>query len=435
MSYTSQAAILKDIKAMLCEPGLLINTSHTVQRIDVNCIDYVYKLLTKSREFQKLMSQSKPVKSNDTSVKYRMSGNEMYRNKIYLKALKYYTRSINFAENKSSYLGLAYANRSAVLFEKKYYKECLEDIERALENKYPDHLKQKLLKRQQEAEHLKKTQKPLHYHHITPRIINKNALIDAASDALEIQINEKFGRHIVATKDIKIGDVIAVEKPFAHLLFPKNRWLHCHECLNLCYNMIPCGECTTALYCSKECRTKAFTSYHRFECDFVEYFHKHPLLFMKMVVVGLQNSDINSNAADNLYCSNRFKEIKALTTNEDKKKDESLLLAAAMASIGFYCLKSNQNFSLEFDLENNESLIKELLYKCALNENCNGFFVAKYHEHRSKSEHIGEAVYSFISLFNHSCVPNCDTYFYGSHVVVRARANIKKGDQCMISYG
>lgn len=88
-------------------------------------VDYVIKLLEKNPIFKEFVNQPNQGKCNEESEKLRIRGNGLYRDRNYSKALKYYTRSIAFAENESLYLALAYGNRSALFFEKRYYQEAI----------------------------------------------------------------------------------------------------------------------------------------------------------------------------------------------------------------------------------------------------------------------------------------------------------------------
>lgn len=60
------------------------------------------------------------------SGEYRELGNRAFKRKQDGEALEMYTRSVAFAKEGSEALGLAFANRSAVLFANKLYKECLQ---------------------------------------------------------------------------------------------------------------------------------------------------------------------------------------------------------------------------------------------------------------------------------------------------------------------
>lgn len=66
------------------------------------------------------------LRSDELSVRYREDGNRAFKGKRDGEALEMYTKSIAFAKSGSEAMGLAFANRSAVLFERKLYRECLE---------------------------------------------------------------------------------------------------------------------------------------------------------------------------------------------------------------------------------------------------------------------------------------------------------------------
>lgn len=90
-------------------------------------VNVVYNYINELKAFKDIIAEPQPRKSNEISDELRIKGNDYFlRDNNYLSALEKYTESIAFAVNGSSYLALAYANRSACLFEVKYYKECLE---------------------------------------------------------------------------------------------------------------------------------------------------------------------------------------------------------------------------------------------------------------------------------------------------------------------
>lgn len=85
-------------------------------------INFAYDILNERNLF---LENPKILKSNELSLIYRKQGNEHYKRKNYEEALKLYTKSAYYAQNGSEHLAIAYANRSAVLFENGYYEECL----------------------------------------------------------------------------------------------------------------------------------------------------------------------------------------------------------------------------------------------------------------------------------------------------------------------
>lgn len=90
-------------------------------------VDLVYNCITKLNTFKTEVAKHQDRKSNRESEMIRKQGNDLFlRQGNYLVALEYYTKSIAYAESGSTNLALAYANRSACLYERRYYKQCLE---------------------------------------------------------------------------------------------------------------------------------------------------------------------------------------------------------------------------------------------------------------------------------------------------------------------
>lgn len=85
-------------------------------------VDCAYKLLL---EFDRFPRVDKARKSDEVSLKWREAGNKLYKATKDGEAMEMYTRSVAFAEDGEN-LGLAFANRSAVLFQRKMYRECLD---------------------------------------------------------------------------------------------------------------------------------------------------------------------------------------------------------------------------------------------------------------------------------------------------------------------
>ncbi|KAJ8936969.1 hypothetical protein NQ318_015632 [Aromia moschata] len=311
------------------------------------------------------------------------------------------------------------------------------DIDRALQNNYPEHLKDKLVQRRNQAERLIANQKNVHYYSPAPTIQNRNPRIDAASDSVEIRRNSKFGRLIVATKDIKVGDVIVSENSFAHIIHPESRYLHCHECLDICFNLIPCERCN-ALYCSESCLERAFNDCHKYECGMAFLFHKYPQLFIRLAIKGLREHQNHGDATlDETYRSDRYKEISELATNENKRDFLNTCVHITIVCLCYHNLIENPHFRRDFDLDAVDDLLKKLLYHSYMIHAFNPFNIKKlkYTALQTRSRRVGTAIYAFTSLLNHSCVPNCEFFHHGTVLVTRAIANIRKGEQCTICYG
>ena len=186
-----------------------------------------------------------------------------------MQALTFYTQAIINcpvdASGRSREFAICLANRSAVLFSLKWYHQAEEDIKLALASGYPDELAYKLherrariqtahkdlegacssyrlgLKSLELADKLnpankKKLQaemlKTLTFLTNTPESVRKelvkvlprkepdgpqveekNILYPALSSAVAFKWDKRRGRYAVATRDIEVGETIAVERP------------------------------------------------------------------------------------------------------------------------------------------------------------------------------------------------------------------------------
>lgn len=84
--------------------------------------------------------------------------------------------------------------------------------------------------------------------------------------AVDIQCNEKYGRHLISKRDFKPGEVIFVEKPYTQFLGVKRLHTHCSYCFKTTWANIPCEHCSWTMLCSEECRNEAWEKYHDLEC-------------------------------------------------------------------------------------------------------------------------------------------------------------------------
>ena len=95
--------------------------------------------------------------------------------------------------------------------------------------------------------------------------------IDALSAKVKLQTDPVRGRFAVASEDIKVGSIIAIEKPTIYLLNPDDPSLileFCHHCLRPSpITFVPCQGCTSVIFCSKKCRETSLIKTHRYECE------------------------------------------------------------------------------------------------------------------------------------------------------------------------
>lgn len=255
------------------------------------------------------------------SADYRNKANELYNSKNYHnedtheELWSLYTKSIAFAPTNTEALAISYENRSILFFHLKRFKDCIADCNRALEITTSINLKAKLLCRK--AESLMLLDEPsvkrfceqavcLIEKMLLPNSIkkgyrqklskimvtkikttmltpttnsSKSYLLDSqinyscqkevtcVSESIAIEYDKKWGRHIVAAKKIKPGEIISIEKNFNSQCCLDGQYLFCSHCFKPVFASIPCERCAFDIYCSKQCQQNAFNEYHNLECS------------------------------------------------------------------------------------------------------------------------------------------------------------------------
>lgn len=254
------------------------------------------------------------------ATRYREEGNLAYKQKDLNEALLKYNLSLQYSPLDEN-LALAYANRSAIFFQKRLFPQCLSDIELALKNGYPDNLKLKLYERKAECyantgrlkeaiefiEGLLKT--PLEMDTKTKEGLEKKLkqckdtyeankldsddedLTDLAistkndfkpgklllnsSEAIALDYSNDRGNHFKTLKVIDVGKTVVKEPAYASVLLSSFIKTNCYECmlrLNIQeQNVAYCEQCSQVIYCSEECRAKSWKNHHSIECNYLNY--------------------------------------------------------------------------------------------------------------------------------------------------------------------
>ncbi|XP_071438729.1 SET and MYND domain-containing protein 4-like [Hetaerina americana] len=459
-------------------------------------------------------------KCENESVRLRNEGNELFIKGKDAKALNLYSRSALFAPRNTE-LSMAYANRSAVLAALKYFRDSVADIERAMELNLPDHLKYKLIKRKGEClcqlgnhseaqkcysysssllksasklpENKQKeielklsaslkeclehsdVRKPVDVGIECLPTLSGNEEVPSASGSVKISYDESLGRHIVATRYIGPGEVIAIEDPFASILLPESFLSHCYHCLRRCWALIPCRKCCHVMFCSEECSSKSWSQYHEKECSILPYMleldmGKMAHLALRIVLLlefsslkNLINSiDLNPYSKchrekgfseNGKYISSHYTPIYHLEGHSSSRNISDVFKRACISFCIVSCLKNHTKlFSSEGNSDEIEMLVGELILRHMQNLPCNAHEVSELLVEKEKVEvdysqdrpdpeltsslnEIGAAAYAMLSLINHSCDPNVVRHNYGSSAVLRAIRPIQEGEQLLDNYG
>ena len=174
---------------------------------------------------------------------------------------------------------ICYYWRSVALHRLKAYFESLQDIERALEQSINKEQETNLLKYKKVIQNLllnnnnqrdTSEKEPIEEEVILSYGENKE--IPGVSNAMALVYSIKYGRHYLATRNIKVGDILMIQKPYVFVTSKegddnrKGKEWFCENCLKPTKAPIPCYSCAMPFYCSVACRSEAYDKFHKTEC-------------------------------------------------------------------------------------------------------------------------------------------------------------------------
>lgn len=217
-------------------------------------------------------------KSDEKSTEMRFNGNMLAQQGLFFEALFFYNKSLCFADSEQN-LALAYANRTVVYLKQKLLPQCVNNIRLARVHGNSEKLMKKLdtrelkcLEDMQEAPH-----EPSHDPFENVKLsYAPNGRVPFVIDGVEVQSDEKYGRKIIATRPLKVGDIVCIESPFAQAPVSRidteiphevSTYKYCHHCFNNnLMDLFPCSGCTFTMFCSTECEIQS-RGYHQYECN------------------------------------------------------------------------------------------------------------------------------------------------------------------------
>ncbi|XP_064111528.1 histone-lysine N-methyltransferase SMYD3-like [Macrobrachium nipponense] len=110
-----------------------------------------------------------------------------------------------------------------------------------------------------------------------PALIDPNPCTPALSSAVEVSHWPNKGRGLIATRDIKPGEVLCLERAYAVGLGKGQLTTNCSTCTRECVNPLPCPGCTQVVFCSKSCRVRGLSEDHWLECKILTSVLAHHL--------------------------------------------------------------------------------------------------------------------------------------------------------------
>lgn len=374
-------------------------------------------------------------KNNETSTLLRQLANANFDENKWYNAMKYYNKSLCYAEIDTENVCFAYANRSLCYLKMRMYDKCLVDIEMAIKANYPQRLMSKLELRR--AYCLKQLNESMPINDCAPKLdFEADDNFPGMANVIEMRYSEKYGRHFIAKCDIDIGKVVLVEKAFVTIITVLQQETNlCEACFKCLTNFIACSKCTNALFCSQDCAENVL---HQARCgrsissdnELVEY----ALRSIVQAINIFPNLGALIEFVESIVNDQNLKEVPQSTVDMKSKYRIFLKLNLWLTEVEQTNLTdfAYEMFQILMHTERKNPLFRQEHEKLFLKHLCvMHMFVVFSNSFQS----VTGGIFLLKNHFNHSCASNLLATFYEDKSVCTTSRRIKKGDQLFISYG
>jgi len=248
------------------------------------------------------------------------------------------------------------------------------------------------------------------------------------------------GRGLIATQDLKAGQIILAESPLllysASPLFSHAPSPYCHNCFRTLppSQTFPCPSCSNYLFCSQKCLSIALNSSHSsWSCQTLSHL-QNPTSPLSEKPCELQVQARLIVAAYNLaiHTPSKLQTLLSLhgsTNDHDSIVDNAKFLHALISP---FC-PPHMNFSAE------------LAAKVIAKERLNSFCLMEPYSQKGPQRSIkAYGIYQKATFFNHACIPNACRFDYvesgqpgdehNTDIVIRLIKDVAVGSEICISY-
>ena len=276
------------------------------------------------------------------------------------------------------------------------------------------------------------------------------------NNALAVGFNKEDGRGVYANRDIDVGEVLIIEKPYTSTVLPGYKNTFCHHCCGRVIAPVPCLSCSGVLFCNDQCRGEAWESYHKRECKILSKVRQAEVslghLALKTILkAGLEKiaktceadeqAELKAVDLESGYDTETYDSVHLLVNHASGRAADDLLKYTLQAYFLLSCIKQGASFEKETGKEEKEwlnigaHLLRNLMMLPCNAHECSELLYQEGNLPASVTVEIGSAVYPFLSLINHSCDPNVVRHSYKNVCVVRVIRNISKGTELLDNYG
>lgn len=398
-------------------------------------------------------------KSDKIADMLRIKALISFKKEDFHETLMQLNKSLCFASPRSPVSALIFKSRADVFYELSFYDKCLNNVTLARSCNCVN-IKEDLNELEEKCmENFDKQvaiENPWDFFKLSHK---SNPKMPAVVDCLEVRRDELYGRHIITTRDLAAGEILAIEKPFFKYLkvdredveYPEtNVYNYCAKCLSDNYlDLISCPACTNTMFCNEKCYNEGMASFHQYECNIESVLEETGS--MRMALRSFFHSlFISGGSIEKLKQLMRISDLKNPTILDydlsEDENDENENYLKCMIS-----LAHNTNVALikDFsDVFSQNSHLKELwtLHKDFINEyiiRMHQIEILNFHGIKGRSlkkrgdrfrSSVGDGSYAFCSLINHSCCPNVMRIVVDSCMVLIVERPVKANEQIFDCY-
>ncbi|KAJ6649459.1 SET and MYND domain-containing protein 4 [Pseudolycoriella hygida] len=381
----------------------------------------------------------KSPKSSTLTKLYYEEGSSFFQQKKYVEALISYNKCLVHAKSNPVDLANGFTGRSAVYFVMKNFEKCLQNIKLAREQNI---LENDMRLDDREArckEYLKIETKDTE---CTYKLSNApNPRIPFLVSGLELSQNDKFGRYIKTSRDLRPGEVIAIEEPSlrfidlkANIFYKYRRCFNCFKSNEL--NLLPGSH--EVMTCSQTCydsiKDRDFDSEALIEGDLSWKVLKMIQLKNKSLAVAGDIDSLTNHYYSPTKTIFNF-DFNSLPLNETKK----VLLKCTVSLIGGTTGRTDDNVDAfkhligSYSNQRREFLVtfvEHMMNVCQKTQ----FSLNTFDESLGQWVKVGNCLLPFGGLLNHSCDPNVFWISLDGKFVFIVTKPIKADEQLFICY-
>ncbi|KAH8251003.1 hypothetical protein KR026_004093 [Drosophila bipectinata] len=269
----------------------------------------------------------------------------------------------------------------------------------------------------------------------------ENPELRGASRVVKLVETKDKGRFVVASEGVRTGDVVLCEDPVAACLIPSYFGTNCHHCFKRLHTPVSCLHCSGVAFCSAQCMGEACSSYHRFECEFMDLLIGSGMSILCFIALRIFTQA--KSLEDGLSTANLL--FEHLCSHEDERHAEDYLQRSLMAGFLLRILQKSLYFGRRKTEGVNPTAV-ELQVATALlgllqvlQYNAHQIYQTQVtEEHRfdgSKTVYVGAGLYGTGSYFNHECWPSVAGHFVGKKLVLTATKPHRPNEVVAVNYG